>query len=198
MQQCEGRHPSWHLYSSLALQQITKTPKVSALAPITITYYYVRMDESPSGIALGNIDCQNIGRSVDEWRFAVPYSMEIIEDRIVEVFFTGAMDFDEARASRVETAALMKSHCLERTLVDMSETVSPSPGTYDVFDFNASHYEVFPPGSRVAVVIPPRSDMKQQAAFGETVAQNRGTLMRIFVEREPALAWLRTGTTTKK
>lgn len=61
----------------------------------------------------------------------------------------------------------------------------------DLYEFNASHYDVFPPRTRLAVVIPSDPAQAESARFAETVALNRGIAMRIFLEHDDAIRWLR-------
>ncbi|MFC1573518.1 hypothetical protein ACFL6M_07985, partial [Candidatus Eisenbacteria bacterium] len=50
-------------------------------------------------------------------------------------------------------ALLMKERCLHLVLAGVSQT-DHDQSTADLFEFNASHYDVFPARSRLAVVIP--------------------------------------------
>ena len=114
------------------------------------------------------------------------------DDGIVEIVHTGRMTIVEATESRTEAAAIMFDRDLTLILADVSQT-DHDENTGDLLEFNSSHYDVFPAGSRLAVVIPADPSKAESARFAETVAVNRGILMRIFLDREEALEWLRKG-----
>jgi hypothetical protein len=61
-------------------------------------------------------------------------------------------------------------------------------GTYDTFESARFISERAPNVAKVAIVIDPR--FLDVAEFRETVAVNRGLKLRVFSEREKALAWL--------
>jgi len=119
----------------------------------------------------------------------MPHKIRILESGVVEIVHTGDMTIVEATASRNEAAAIMNERGLHLVLADVSQT-NHDETTMDLFSFNASHYDVFPAGTRLAVVIP--SDPKQAASarFAETVALNRGIAMHIFLEYDEAMSWL--------
>jgi hypothetical protein len=119
----------------------------------------------------------------------MPYTIKIIEHGIVEVVHTGRMTIKEATASRNEAGETMAERGLSNVLADVSRTEHDRT-TLDLFEFNASHYDVFPSGSRLAVVIPPDPVNAEPAHFAETVAVNRGIAMKIFLSYDEAFAWL--------
>jgi len=100
------------------------------------------------------------------------------------------MTIKEATASRKEAAAIMKSENLRLVLADVSDT-DHDESTIDLFDFNASQYDVFPRFTRLSVVIPPDAGKLSSAQFAETVAVNRGITMKIFLGKDDAMRWLR-------
>jgi hypothetical protein len=117
------------------------------------------------------------------------HRIRILESGVVEIVHTGDMTIVEATASRDEAAAMMKEHGLSLVLADVSQT-NHDESTMDLLDFNASHYEVLPRGSQLAVVIPSDPAKAAPARFAETVALNRGIAMRIFLEYDEAMNWL--------
>jgi len=118
------------------------------------------------------------------------HKIQVLEDGIVEIVHTGQMSINEATESRTEAAATMAEHDLRLVLADVSAT-DHSKSTTDLYKFNASHYEVFPSFTRLAVVIPPDPDNAKPAEFAQTVAVNRGIMMKIFLDREDAMSWLK-------
>ena len=118
------------------------------------------------------------------------HKIKVLEDGIVEIVHTGRMTIKEATASRQEAAAIMKSRNLRLVLADVSDT-DHDQSTADLFDFNASQYDVFPHFTRLSVVIPPDAGHLSSAQFAETVAVNRGIAMKIFLNKDDAMKWLR-------
>ena len=119
----------------------------------------------------------------------MPHQIRVLSSGVVEIVHTGAMTFVEATASREEAAALMKDRGLSLVLADVSRT-DHDESTGDLHDFNSSHYDVFPTGSHLAVVIPADPSQAKSARFAETLALNRGISMRIFLEYAEAPSWL--------
>lgn len=117
------------------------------------------------------------------------HNIEILHSGVVVVTHSGRMTIVEATESRTEAAAIMKEQGLDLILADVSHT-DHDQTTMDLFEFNASHYDVFPADSRLAVVIPSDPNQTQSARFAESVALNRGIRMRIFLTSDDALRWL--------
>jgi hypothetical protein len=119
----------------------------------------------------------------------MPHKITVLDSGIVEIVHTGLLTLREATASRDEAAPMMKERGLNLVLADVSQA-DHTDSTMDLFNFNASHYDVFLPGTLIAVVIPPDPAKAESARFAETVATNRGIAMRIFLEYDAALNWL--------
>jgi hypothetical protein len=117
------------------------------------------------------------------------HEIEVLDSGVVKVTHSGRMTIVEASASRTEAAAIMKELGLVLILADVSQT-DHDETTTDLYEFNSSHYDVFPPRSRLAVVIPPVPEQAASARFAETVALNRGIRMKIFLTCDEALMWL--------
>jgi hypothetical protein len=119
------------------------------------------------------------------------YTIKVLESGVLEIVHRGEMTMPEAIASRDEAGAMMKKLGLRLVLADVSRTLY-NESTIDLFEFNASHYKVFPPGSALASVIPSDPDPGKAASaqFAETVALNRGIIMQIFLNYDQAMNWL--------
>lgn len=113
----------------------------------------------------------------------------MLEDGIVEVVHTGKMSQEDAEQARLKAAALCAEHGASLLLADLSAAVIPDDPA-GLFEFNASHYDVLPAGTRIATVVSPATDPAGVLPFGETVAYNRGILLGLFPDRTQALAWL--------
>lgn len=118
------------------------------------------------------------------------HTIKMLDPGIVEIVHTGDIGIEHATASRIEAAAIMNERGLRLVLADVSRT-NHVETPLDLLEFNATHYDVFPRGSRIAVVIPSDPEKAMPARFAETVAVNRGIAMRIFLEHSDAVRWLK-------
>ena len=117
------------------------------------------------------------------------HKIAILDTGVIEIVHTGIITIREATASRDEASLILKERDLKLVLADVSQTIHDE-STMDLFKFNASHYDVFPVGTRIAVVIPSDPTKAESAHFAETVATNRGIAMRVFLEYDDAVKWL--------
>jgi hypothetical protein len=120
---------------------------------------------------------------------SMPYRIKVLETGVVEIVHTGSLTIREATQSRLEAGKIMKKQGLRHVLADVSRTAYQQT-TMDMMDFNSSHYEVYPLGSRLAVIVSPDPEKVASARFSETVAINRGIAMRIFLKYDDGLTWL--------
>jgi hypothetical protein len=119
----------------------------------------------------------------------LPHKIRVLESDVVEIVHTGDLTITEATASRNEAVEMMKELSRHLVLADVSRS-KIDESTLDLLSFNASHYEVFPADTRIAVVTPPDPGKAASARFAETVAFNRGIAMRIFSTSGEAMNWL--------
>ena len=71
------------------------------------------------------------------------HNIRILDSGVVEIVHTGDMTIHEATISRKEAAAQMEKLGLQLVLADVSKT-NHSQSTPDLFEFNSTHYQVFP------------------------------------------------------
>lgn len=120
------------------------------------------------------------------------YHIRSLGDGILEVIHTDELTMEEASESRQRSGRMMAAQGLVRVLVDVSAAVIKElPDTMALFDFNVSYYHAFPLGSSIACVVSPDKRVVDEAEFAETIALNRGITMRIFTDRDAAIAWLK-------
>ncbi|MBN1259991.1 MAG: hypothetical protein JXB35_04845 [Anaerolineae bacterium] len=118
------------------------------------------------------------------------YTVSIIDDEIVEVTHVGDFSVEEACSARREAARLVVAHQIGKVLADISRArVVGQLSTF--YDFNATHYDVFPRGTRIATLASGDSASMENMRFSEVVAANRTIRFKIFFDRAEALAWLR-------
>ena len=109
------------------------------------------------------------------------------ETDCIELTIEGTFDMERLRRIAPEVARLSEQSGCRRILNDMSGATIPlaisdlydSPRQMDAAGVSRT--------TRRALVVPPDF---AQAAFLETVTRNRGHNLRIFADREQALAWL--------
>ena len=109
---------------------------------------------------------------------------------IIEVKHEGPVDIDEMRAAREETAKYLTDNESRRVLVDI-RNATLGPTTMELFGFNASYRDLLPLDVEIAIVYSSETASREDILFVETVARNRGVLLRIFTDRNEALDWLK-------
>jgi hypothetical protein len=121
----------------------------------------------------------------------MPHVTEILPgQRIVEVVLSGAMDDPEAVEMLVEAKKLQEKHGIPDALIDCTAVIQgPSyPSVVKMADYAVSLG--VPSGWRQAVVKP--KDLTAAVTIGlwEAAGNNRGMTIKVFPDRESALAWL--------
>ena len=119
----------------------------------------------------------------------MPYDVKFVEDgNYVSGTMTGDITETDLKSIRSEMNDLLNAHSCVRLLVDASGGTNKQSFMTD-FEFTAQHRTELPPGTSHAVVI--RSDQKEHMQFVENVAQNRGVNLRLFLDRNEAISWLK-------
>ena len=116
------------------------------------------------------------------------FSIEV-EDNIVVVTLAGSRPLEDALASCQEAAQLASRKGITRVLADITETTSSVPTT-EAYAVCSHLAEVFDPGVRIALVYSPERVPAPNARFAETVAMNRGVMLRAFSEADVARKWI--------
>ncbi|MEO1247554.1 MAG: STAS/SEC14 domain-containing protein [Pseudomonadota bacterium] len=108
------------------------------------------------------------------------------EQKLIHVNSWGHVTIDDWNSSREAVIRLYRRYRAGRVLVDVTRQVS-APSTLEIFDFGAE----WPASIRTAVVTGAATRAEQQ--FLETVAMNRARPLRVFDDRDTAIAWLDSG-----
>jgi hypothetical protein len=111
------------------------------------------------------------------------------DKKIVLLRHTGQLTMEDALQARAAAVPWLNEIGLWRLLADIREA-ELSLSLAELFSFNASHAEAFPKGTRIACVFSPDKARLEDVQFSETVAQNRGAMLRVFVQEPEALDWL--------
>jgi hypothetical protein len=123
----------------------------------------------------------------------VPTTIRFVEvGRYVESLYSGVVGPEEYDRSVTDALDLARARGEFRFLSDLTDLAKgPSPG--DIFAMVQSLEHLGLPRSlREAIVLPPASPDTQDVQFYEDACRNRGWDIRIFPDRETAIAWLGT------
>ncbi|MGI9238450.1 MAG: hypothetical protein ACR2QZ_13700 [Woeseiaceae bacterium] len=105
------------------------------------------------------------------------------DDRLIRIRVWGQVSIDDMVASKVECMRLHENHGANTLIVDAREQETSAP-LFDIFDFG----DAWPREIRVAILA--GSKTPEDLMFMETVAMQRGKIMRIFFSETEALDWL--------
>ncbi len=106
------------------------------------------------------------------------------EQGFIECLSTGKTSLEDYRGSLKEALRIRKDTGLDKILVDDRE----HSGAYETFPIHKFIGEI-PPALRVALLISQKTLSENR--FIETVSVNRGGNLRIFTDKDEALAWLK-------
>jgi hypothetical protein len=121
----------------------------------------------------------------------VPVEVRFLDESgVVEMVFMGATTAQAVDGAVAEAGAAGAEHLTNRYLVDVREQAAGGKA-FDILalgEFLAS----LPPGliEREAILMPVDQAAAEEFEFFETVCRNRGLDVRLFDERDVALAWL--------
>lgn len=117
------------------------------------------------------------------------YDLALDERRMLAIVrFHGPSSYQDHRDARDELAELAHTHGAHRILVDTSDSVFPDVSVVEQYAFAQSLASAFEPKTRIAVVVMQSSQL--DFTFPETVAFNRGVLLKTFADKSQADAWL--------
>lgn len=107
------------------------------------------------------------------------------ELKIIEVMSYGDVTREESMASVKTLEELISKTGIKRVLSDTREQQSV-PSATDIYNFASS----LPRDMKCAVVLSDYQTTAVDVEFADTVAHNRGILIKKFSSREDALEWL--------
>ena len=108
------------------------------------------------------------------------------ELNIIEVRSFGSILTEQLARSVAEVKRIHRETSIDKVFVD-THGLTSFPGTIDIFEIAKG----FPRGIRIAVLAVAEQEMKGDLQFAQTVAQNRGVLIRLFESKDEAIEWLR-------
>jgi hypothetical protein len=121
----------------------------------------------------------------------MPFTTTFLTDiRTVSITYEGEMERAEGEAAIAATGELVAEHGSHRFLADCS-SMQVSGSLIDVLAFverlSSMGMEAI---EKEAIVLPRDEDAADRITFFETACRNRGLNVRLFSERDEALAWL--------
>lgn len=121
----------------------------------------------------------------------MPWSLSYNEvGNFVEVAYEGMVTAGDLLTIAGAKTALAQEHNTFHLLADCTTFT----GGHTIADLYALLGQVVAQGFaaqvREAVILPADPSLRQQVVFWETIGQNRGLNVRVFDDREAALAWL--------
>ena len=111
------------------------------------------------------------------------------EKGILFITITGKHTLDDALEVRAEAAETVREQAVRKVVFD-ARIAEIDASTNDIFQCTSGLGALFPRDAKLAVVFSPDTFSLEDAAFAETVAVNRGVLLRAFTQPEEARDWL--------
>lgn len=111
------------------------------------------------------------------------------ERRFVETRFAGRVEPDVLRTAAVATLHCGAEHGTHRYLADCT-LLEGGHSVLDLYGLLEILVEARPPAFREALLMPSLDAPRQDVEFWETSCANRGFVVKLFAERDDALAWL--------
>lgn len=99
----------------------------------------------------------------------------------------GGTNMAELKAGRQASADRLRELQWHRLIVDLTARTT-LPSTVEQFDFSAGHHDIYPLGTRSAVIVTQATH--ESLKFAENVAINRGMQTKFFTDIEAARSWL--------
>ena len=104
---------------------------------------------------------------------------------IIEVHSYGNVTGDTLDASLTKVKQIEENTGIGKVLVDTTEQ-DTMPSTFTIFQFA----EKLPRDFRFAIIVSEKQATRLDQDFFETVARNRGFIVKEFISKEKAIAWL--------
>ena len=131
----------------------------------------------------------------------MPWSYEHHQQSdVVEVLFEGVIDTHDLKSLTTELIQMEKDKGVNRFLLDCTTMeLDASVSLIDVYNLPAKQYleEEADRFAKVAVMHAESHNTDHAIDFYEMVCQNRGWLVEAFSDRDAALAWLASGTSSR-
>ena len=121
----------------------------------------------------------------------MPWSLEYhSETKIVLCTYSGQLSLDEFKEATERTIALAVKHKTNLLLIDDSK-LEPAVSAIDIYEMPRFYDKVEGDRkSRIALILPPSGQIREDVKFYETVCRNHGWNVKSFDEPQGATDWL--------
>lgn len=121
----------------------------------------------------------------------MPYQIRYVEKYdLVETLYMGSMSIDEVQTAAMDTLRTAQAHQTLRLLGDCLQ-LEGGASLFDIYEL-ASLFEAVPQARffKEAIILPTLPKPLEEMQFYETTTRNRGFNVRVFTDRDEAIAWL--------
>jgi hypothetical protein len=108
-------------------------------------------------------------------------------NNIIEIVYAGILTRKDIESTRTKFQEILAEKSIDSIFVDITRLES-TPSIFDIFEIISS----IPAGLKIAMLITPSSPIIREVTFAETVGRNRGTTIKICLDRNEARQWLGT------
>jgi hypothetical protein len=128
--------------------------------------------------------------SLHKHEIVMKFLMKVSSDeKTVIATVEGKLDKASYLSVRNKIFDLLKSINVKHLLIDLRRVIM-NASTIEIFKMASSAIETFPLGIKYAIVYSEKTTTEENAKFGETVAVNRGGLVKVFRDISEAKKWL--------
>jgi len=119
------------------------------------------------------------------------WDIEYLEEfRTIHIRYSGTSNAEHFKRSFEECVSLAGKYKVNRFLVDTTE-YTPALSAADIYGFPKAYAQLLVERqTRFAVIQPENPVTRKNLAFFETVCRNSGYLVKLFEDKESAMAWL--------
>ena len=112
-----------------------------------------------------------------------------IENNIMSISVVGKCSMDELKSAQFEASNISNEQGINRVLVDLRKAnLGLKP--FQLFEINKMHSDLFPVGTKHALIISQTTGNPGDDKFVENVAANYGSYLKVFTDLENAIEWL--------
>jgi hypothetical protein len=115
-----------------------------------------------------------------------------IENDILIITVVGKWSGDNAGHTHGMVSNFLKSQGVTNIILDAREALLDA-STWEIFEVTSQHADIFPAGTRHAIIVSSDSTITDDIKFGQNVASNRGLKMKTFHDMNSAIKWLKDG-----
>ena len=104
---------------------------------------------------------------------------------IIEVISSGVLTRQDMKGTKPRFQKILAEKPINRIFIDTTRLKSV-PSIVEIYEIITS----LPVGFKIAILIAPSSPIIREVTFAETVGRNRGTTIKVCLDRDEAWQWL--------